>query len=215
MGREEEIATLMAAYKGAGQGAMIVGARGMAGVGKTELAKVLANRLKDHFPDGQIFFNLRGASDDEATKPATATEALSHVIRSFEPEAQLPEDVDTLRGKYNSVLDGKRVLLLMDNALDAGQLAPLTPPPDGCALIVTSRHHFALAGMESVDLDTLSAEEARKLLLKICPHRRQGERPGGTMRLSSASLATGRVGIGDAGDAQGHGPSLRPERRAG
>ncbi|MCH7959019.1 MAG: tetratricopeptide repeat protein [Candidatus Hydrogenedentes bacterium] len=198
MGREEEIATLMAAYEHAGQGAMIVGVRGMGGVGKTELAKALAKRLKDHFPDGQLYFNLRGASDDDATKPATAIEALSHVIRSFEPEAQLPEDVDTLRGKYNSVLDGKRVLLLMDNALDAGQLAPLTPPPDGCALIVTSRQKFTLAGMESVDLDTLPPEEARKLLLKICPRigdeanalaKRSGYLPL-ALRLAASALAT-------------------------
>ena len=169
VGREREIRTLLAAFAGAGQGAVIAGVRGMGGVGKTELAKVLAKGLKGCFPDGQIGFNLRGAGDDDATKPATPLEALQHVIRSFHPDARLPEDVDSLRGLCHSVLDGKRVLLLMDNVLNAEQLAPLTPLPDGCALIVTSRHHFAFPGMAAVDLDTLSPEEARELLLKICP----------------------------------------------
>lgn len=99
----------------------------MGGVGKTELAKVLAKEVKDSFPDGQIYFDLRGASKDQT--PATAIEALSHVIRSFQPEAKLPEDANSLQALYHSALEGKRVLLLMDNARDAQQLAPLTPPP--------------------------------------------------------------------------------------
>ncbi len=148
---------------------MISGVRGMGGVGKTELAYVLAKRLKDRFPDAQIAFNLRGASDADSSTPATPVEALQHVIRSFHPEAKLPEEVDELQGVYHSVLDGKRVLLLMDNALDAQQLAPLTSPPDGCALMVTSRHHFTLSGMEPINLDTLQPEEARDLLVGICP----------------------------------------------
>ena len=169
VGRGKEIRDLLAAFEGAGQGAVISGVRGMGGVGKTELAKVLAKRLKKRFPDGQISFNLRGASDEASSKPATPVEALQHVIRSFYPEARLPEDVDPLRGLYHSILDGKRALLLMDNALDAQQLAPLVPPPDGCALMVTSRHRFALPGMTEIDLDTLPPEDARELLLGICP----------------------------------------------
>ncbi len=167
VGREEELTTLLAAFEGTGQGAVISGLHGMGGVGKTELAHVLAKRLRKRFPDAQIVMNLRGASED--CKPATAVEALQHVVRSFDPNAQLPEDVDQLQGLYHSVLNGKQVLLLLDNARDAAQLRPLARPPDGCALIVTSRHHFALAGMEPINLDTLSPREAQKLLLEICP----------------------------------------------
>lgn len=168
VGREEEIKKLMAVFDGAGQGAMISGVRGMGGVGKTELAFVLARKLKDHYPDGQIYFNLRGASDDESSNPATAAEILSHVIHSFHPDAKLPEDADALRGIYHSALEGKRVLLLMDNALNAAQLAPMTPPPPGCALMVTSRYRFHLGGMEPLDLNTMPRGEACKLLVKIC-----------------------------------------------
>ncbi len=167
VGREDEIAALLAAFEGEGQGAVISGLRGMGGVGKTELAQILAKRLRERFPDAQINMNLRGASID--TEPATATEALQHVIRAFHPKEQLPDEVEALRGLYHSVLHGKRVLLLMDNARDTTQLAPLTPPPDGCALIVTSRYHFTLSGMEATNLDTLPPDEARKLLLHICP----------------------------------------------
>lgn len=103
VGRSREIDVLLACFEGAGQGAVISGVRGMAGVGKTELAKVLAKRLKERFPDGQISFNLRGARDDDAAKPATLAEALQHVIRSLslDPKEQLPEDVDLLRGEIS------------------------------------------------------------------------------------------------------------------
>ena len=141
----------------------------MGGVGKTELARVLAKRLKGRFPDGQISFNLRGASDDDASKPATSSEVLQHVIWTFHPATQPPEDLEQLKGLYNSVLEGKRVLLLMDNVVDAQQLAALVPPPDGCGLMVTTRHRFTLPGMVEIDLDTLSHEDARLLLLAICP----------------------------------------------
>ena len=169
VGREEEIARILAAFEDSGRGAVISGVRGMGGVGKTELAKVVAKRLRGRFPHGQIVFDLRGARDDDTTTPATVGEALTHAIRSFEPEARLPEDVAALQGIYRSVLDGKRVLLLMDNALDARQLTPLVPPPEGCALIVTSRHAISLAGMKPVDLDMLPSDKARALLLEICP----------------------------------------------
>lgn len=168
VGRKKEIKKLLAAFDGKEQGPLIVGVWGMGGVGKSELAIVLAGELKDRFRDGQIYFNLRGASAGDTTKPATATEVLSHVIRSFHPEAKLPDDVDALRARYHSVLEGKSVLLLMDNVLDAGQVAPLTRLPASCALIVTSRHRFTLAEIEDIDLDTMSSEEANELLLKIC-----------------------------------------------
>ncbi len=170
VGREDEIAQALAAFEGMAQGAVIVGARGMGGVGKTELAKELAKRLRDRFPNGQIFFNLHGASDDDSIPEVTAADAMSHVIQSFHPEAKLPEGVESLRGIYLSALEGKRVLLLMDNApSDAKVLRPLTPPPKGCALMVTSRYHIDLHGLESVDIDTLPPEKARELLQEICP----------------------------------------------
>ncbi|MEK7794736.1 MAG: NB-ARC domain-containing protein, partial [Candidatus Hydrogenedentota bacterium] len=169
VGRESEICALLAAFDGLGSGAVISGVRGMGGVGKTELAKAVARRIKPRFPDGHIAFNLRGASNDASSKPATPAEALQHVVRAFHPDARLPEEIDQLQGLYHSALEGKRVLLLMDNALKAQQLAPLVPPPDGCGLIVTSRHHFTLPNMTVVDVNSLPPAKAQELLVKICP----------------------------------------------
>ena len=66
------------------------------------------------------------------------------------------------------MLDGRRALLLMDNAANAEQVEPLIPPA-GCLLLVTSRQHFTVPGLAAKNLDTLSAEDARKLLLTIAP----------------------------------------------
>lgn len=170
-GRKPDINGLLAAFRRAGgnRGAVISGVRGMGGVGKTELAKMAAKRLMRRFPDGQIFFNLRGAGAKGTSKPATPAEALQHVIVSFQAEARLPESVDAMQALYHSLLQGKRVLLFMDNALDADQLLSLSPPPEGCALIVTSRNHISLPGMNKLNIEVLPPDEARALLLSVCP----------------------------------------------
>src|SRR5208283_1697260 len=93
---------------------------------------------------------------------------MAFVIRAFQPEAKLPEKEQELAGIYQSVLHGKRVLLLTDNARDAAQVRPLIPPA-GCVLLVTSRFHFVLPGLLAKNLETLPPAEAEELLLKIAP----------------------------------------------
>ena len=82
------------------------------GIGKTILALKLAEELKPLYPDAQIYLDLKGVNP----QPLTTAQAMAHVIRSFHPEARLPESEAELAGLYRSVLDEKRVLLLMDNA---------------------------------------------------------------------------------------------------
>jgi tetratricopeptide (TPR) repeat protein len=161
-GREDELQELRAAI--ASGGATISGLTGQGGVGKTVLALKVADEIKTQFPDAQIYLNLLGVSE----KPLTPSEAMAYVIRAFEPEAKLPEQEQALGAVYRSVLDGKRALLLMDNAKDAAQVGPLIPPK-GCFFLVTSRLHFALPGLRSKDLNTLPSEKAGELLLKIEP----------------------------------------------
>jgi tetratricopeptide (TPR) repeat protein len=101
----------------------------MGGLGKTTLAVRVAHRLTERYPDGQIVVDMGATSG--ALSPA---QALARVIHAFEPLMQLPDAVTGLRPIYLSVLRGKRVLLLLDDALDGDQVAPLVPPED-CALV--------------------------------------------------------------------------------
>jgi tetratricopeptide (TPR) repeat protein len=168
-GREEEINELITAV--AVGGATISELQGQGGVGKTALALKLAERLAPNFRDAQISMDLLGVSK----KPLTAGEAMAYVIRAFQPEAKLPESEQEVAGIYQSVLHGKRALLLMDNARDAAQVRPLIPPA-GCVLLVTSRFHFVLPGLQAMNLETLPHADAEELLLKIAP-RIGGEAP--------------------------------------
>jgi hypothetical protein len=99
---------------------------------------------------------------------------MAHVLRSFHPGLRAPEDGAELAGLYRSVLHGKRILLLMDNAAGKEQVEPLIPPA-GCALLVTSRAHFRLPGATTRDLDELPEEDARALLRAIADRLEEAE----------------------------------------
>jgi tetratricopeptide (TPR) repeat protein len=161
-GRTTELAELRAAIEKGG--IHISGLQGQGGVGKTALALKLAAELAPNSPDAQIYLDLKGVSE----KPLTAAEAMSHVLRTFHPEAKLPEKEEDLRPLYLSILHNKRALLLMDNAKDAAQVKPLIPP-EGSVLLVTSRQHFALPGLQPKNLETLPPADAKDLLLRIAP----------------------------------------------
>ena len=161
-GRSEDIGKIQDDFE---RGATITGLRGMGGIGKTALALVLAQKLKDRFPDGQLFIDLKGISEE----PLKSADAMAQVIRAyFGSDATVPESEAELAGLYRSVLTGKRVLLLLDNAASREQIDPLLPP-EGCCVLVTSRKKFALPGLKPWDLDPLSSSDARQLLLAIAP----------------------------------------------
>jgi len=162
-GREAELEALRSALAKGGASA-IFGLRGAGGIGKTVLALKLAEELKPLYRDAQLYLDLKGVDP----QPLTTAQALTHVIRSHHPEARLPESEAELAGLYRSVLNDKRVLLLMDNAASREQVEPLIPP-SGSLLLVTSRFHFHLPGLVHRNLDELPLEDARGLLLKIAP----------------------------------------------
>jgi tetratricopeptide (TPR) repeat protein len=162
VGREREIDTLINALRRESR-ACITGISGMGGIGKTELALLVAERLRDNYPDAQFFINLQGTD----ANPRSPQEVMATCIRAFlGSETKLPEEPEQLLHLYRSQLDGKRVLLLLDNAADGAQVRPLLPPT-GCAVLVTSRHSVALPGMTPLTLHPLTEEEARQLLLEI------------------------------------------------
>ena len=135
---------------------------GTGGVGKTALGLVLAHRLREQYPDAQLFLNLQGASDH----PLTPVEALERLIRAFKPTARLPETLDELKTIYTSLLQGKRVLVFLDDAMDAAQVRPLLPPQP-CLGIVTSRHRLVLASLHATDVEALPPEDADRLICAV------------------------------------------------
>lgn len=171
VGRDDEIARLLDILGQTGERgavATISSVRGMGGIGKTQLALTVAQRLASVFSDAHVLIELRGAGGE----PLSPTLALQWVIRAFEPQMKLPDDLSRLRSIYQTTLTGKRVLIVADDARDAAQIRPLLPPA-GCALLITSRQRFTLPGMMALDLGMLSPEEAERLLHTIC--RRIGD----------------------------------------
>ncbi len=159
IGREQDLQELLGFFE---HGSVIIGLRGIGGVGKSALAFALAQKLKGRFPDGQLFISMMGTSP----KPLTPAEAMARVIRSYKPALRLPESEAEIGNLYRSLLYGKKALLLLDNALDDHQVRPLLPPPAGCCLIITSRRKFVLPGMAAKDLDVLKLGAAAGLLQK-------------------------------------------------
>jgi tetratricopeptide (TPR) repeat protein len=175
-GRQEDLDFLDSKVPLVGAG-VIFGLRGMGGVGKTTMALKVADKLKTRFPDAQIYLDLKGVDPH----PLTSTRAMGHTICAFHPEVRLPEIDTEVAALYRSVLDGKRVLLLMDNAASREQVEPLIPPSTSL-LLVTSRFRFALPGLIDRNLDEMTEQDAEGLLLKIAP--RIGDAAAEIARLS-------------------------------
>jgi DNA-binding SARP family transcriptional activator len=138
---------------------------GIPGVGKTALALHWSHRVRDQFPDGQLYVNLRGFDADR--EPMEPTVALAQLLRALGVDPQrVPEEVDAQAGLYRSLLADRRVLLVLDNARNAEQVLPLLPPTG--TVLVTSRHRLgrlvAELGAFSLGLGPLTDEDSRALL---------------------------------------------------
>ncbi|MET8570309.1 helix-turn-helix domain-containing protein [Streptomyces sp. NPDC004783] len=147
---------------------------GQPGLGKTAFAVHAAHRLAPHFPDGQFALDLHGMDPE----PTTPRDALARLLGAIGvPDAAIPAGTDDRAGLWRSMAGDRRLLLLLDNAVDESQVGPLLPGTGPSLTIVTSRH--SLAGLESVhrsDLSLLRREEAVELLTRIVgPERVQAE----------------------------------------
>ncbi|OKJ89943.1 AfsR/SARP family transcriptional regulator [Amycolatopsis sp. CB00013] len=164
-GRATELERLDEATRHAGEGTDIWVISGTAGVGKTALAIRWAHHVRDAFPDGQLYLDLRGFDPDH--EPLTPAVALTQLLQALgtAPKA-IPPDIDTRAALLRSLLADRRVLLVLDNVRDSGQVLPLLPPSG--TVLVTSRQRLgdliARTGARALPLSVLPAEDARHLL---------------------------------------------------
>lgn len=175
-GRSAEMRALTDMLRDADGGeraAAVCALTGAAGVGKTATAVSWAHQMADRFPDGQLYVDLRGYDPQE---PLPATQALAGFIRGLGAAGQdMPSTVAERAALYRSLLSGRRVLVLMDNACSAEQVRPLLPGTAGCAAVVTSRDALASLvardGAQRVELSALSLDEAAGLLCALIGDR--------------------------------------------
>ncbi|KOX15358.1 transcriptional regulator [Saccharothrix sp. NRRL B-16348] len=163
---------------------------GTAGVGKTTLAVHWANRVADRFPDGQLYVNLRGFDAvSSRVDPAVALRGFLEALGA--PVERIPTDPDAQTGLYRSMLIGRRVLVVLDNARDAEQVRPLLPGSPGCLVLITSRQRLtglvAAEGAHPIVLDLLSDAEARDVLALRLGATRVSAEPEAVRRIVAAS----------------------------
>lgn len=148
---------------------------GKPGVGKTALAIHVAHLLRDRYPDGQLYVNLRGAEP----QPLDANDVLEGFLQDLGLTANaIPQNVDRRASVFRAQLSGRRVLVVLDNATDEAHIRPLLPGSSTCAVIVTSRP--PMAGLEGANLrvlDVIDAKASVELLGKIAGPARVSAEP--------------------------------------
>jgi DNA-binding SARP family transcriptional activator/tetratricopeptide (TPR) repeat protein len=137
---------------------------GPPGTGKSALAVRLGHLVRDSFPDGQIYLDMRGA-----TQPRDPAGALFDLLRSLDvPDSAVPSDPERRSAALRSELASRRVLIVLDDVAAASQVLPLLPGTGASALVITSRRMLPdLPGADTVQLDVLDAAEATELLRRV------------------------------------------------
>ncbi|GIJ55693.1 AfsR/SARP family transcriptional regulator [Virgisporangium aurantiacum] len=202
-GRADLVREIRDVLTAGGTGPAVVALLGPGGVGKSALAVHVAHRVSSAYPDGQLHVDLRGTTGT----PASPAEILGRFLRALQPDPNaIPDGTDERMDAYRTLLSGRRVLIVLDDAANEQQVRPLLPGSGTCAVLVTSRGRLAgLAGAHLIGVDLLSAAEATTLLARIAGAERIGAAPDAAadivascgnlplaVRVAGARLATRR-----------------------
>ncbi|WP_410587705.1 BTAD domain-containing putative transcriptional regulator [Amycolatopsis sp. lyj-23] len=162
-GRDAELAELTGVL-GAGTGVPVAVLTGEPGAGKSTLAVRAAHRLRARFPDGQLYVPLAGREIGEV---------LADLLRALGvPGPAVPDDVRARAAVFRGRLTDRRVLVVLDDAVDPEHVRTLLPGTPGCAVLVTSRRRLSgLAGAHRLALGPLSGADATELLNRLAGAR--------------------------------------------
>jgi DNA-binding SARP family transcriptional activator len=175
---DEVLATAAEPRRQAGGSATVISAvAGSAGIGKTTLALRWGHRTRDAFPDGDLYIDLRGYDPGE---PLTAGDALARFLRSLGlADRDVPVDEEERAARYRSLLDGRRMLIVLDNAATTEQVRLLLPGVPSCVVLVTSRDSLAglvaRYGARRLELDLLPTTDATALLRALIGARAEAD----------------------------------------
>ena len=183
-GRDDLLATLGAALEDATETSYalrIVSITGKGGVGKTTLAVHLGHSLAKRFPDGQMFVKLRGPS----AQPILPTRVLERFLRSLGiPGSAVPSSIEERAELFRNLVADRRMLIVLDDAIDEEQVRWLLPGSSNCPVLITSRSRLAgLEGASSVQIDVFSTEQALQLLSRILGAERIHSEPSSALQL--------------------------------
>lgn len=166
-GRRTELAAVRAAVRSGGAArAPVVVVHGRGGAGKSTLAVRAAHEIAADFPDGQLYIDLRGSTP--GVRPRTAHEVLDRCLRGLGiPAGDVPPDESDAAATWRTLTAGRRILLVLDNATEPGQVRPVMPAAGGCAAIVTSRRALATLDADRyVELGGLAGRQGAHLLAR-------------------------------------------------
>ncbi|GIH03806.1 SARP family transcriptional regulator [Rhizocola hellebori] len=184
-GRTKELAHLDSLLPTAAT-VLVVAICGAAGIGKTALALHWAHRVADRYPDGQLYVNLQGFSPSGS--PLDPREAIRGFLDTLGvPGERIPSTLQAQSGLLRSLLAGRRVMIVLDNARDVEQVRPLLPGTPGCLVIVTGRHRLtplvASDGAHTLTLEVLTDGEAREMVIHRLGTRRAAADPQAVRRI--------------------------------